>query len=297
MTSKGFHFNYSEFKKFERFVEAAGRNFSRMDAEAALNSALIESIKEFVKQEVRESFQKENGESHRFGEFMAARTQIEIVAQGQRYAIRISGMTEKELYRVDPNAARMTAKDLEGGKDYNLWAMYEAGEFDQASADPGTKSKKAQAKDVGGVLAIRTKSGDTTEFKGSYKGIVANAMDRIRSELKMRLQQAVLHYTKAMVAAALGDAAEKAGRSTQRAGTKGARVVKRQIGVERLPNQMRREVSEQRAKYEQDLAALGVRPVYYKQGSLQVRFQDVATGKFTSNVPTGFKERVIEILR
>lgn len=299
MATPGFHFNYSDFQKFEDFAKHAGREFSQLDGQSILSSDLVSTIKEYVKQEIRESLLNEAGESHRFGIFMAERTQIEVQAQGKRFKLIVSGMSEHDLASAG-GEARIT-RDAEGkvnSKDINLWAMYENGQFDK-SENGGDGGKKAIQKDTGGVLAIRTKRGDTTEFKGSYKGIIAGIMSRIRGELKYRLQDAIMHYTKAIVASGMAEAAEKANRGNKKQGsTRGAPKQRTRSGINRLPTQMRSEVKTESAKYEQALAALGVKVVFFKRGGKNAfAFQNVATGKWTSDVPTGMKERIISVLR
>lgn len=296
MSGKTFRFNYDDLLKFENFVDYWGKEVRSFDnISMADDPDVLDTIQKFVKEQIRQNLvDNTSGANHRFGEFMAKRTQVAIYAKPKSFVVEVSGMTEHELAKVDPEAARISLDDQGTivSKNYNLWAMYENGDFDGEGSD-NKGGVRAQQKDVGAVLAIRKKSKDNNAMDGSKAGMIRSIMNHVRTEIRHRLQEAAIQYVKMAVAGAGEEAAKRAIKSTPSKSKGGGGKAKavRTRNISRLPNEMRRIVAQADKEYEHELAKFGVRLVGMKGG--QTRYQDIKSGRFTATVPTGHKERVM----
>jgi hypothetical protein len=136
--------------------------------------AMMESNKAAIADAASNLIFAEIREIDKIGDFMAARTKIDVSYTGDAIILSVSGMTEEE-------AGRPSKSGGDGdGKDYNLWEWLENG------AGKGEGSKTTYEKDVGGVKATRKKT--AMGAPGKYKGAVADALQSVTFQLADALE-------------------------------------------------------------------------------------------------------------
>lgn len=256
--------------------------------------SVIEAITDYVKQELAESLVNVGSGSNSFGMFMAKRTVVSVDANSKTLMINVSGLTEKQLHQIDPEAGARVSKD--DSKDYNLWAFYESGRFDMASADKDS-NRKAIVKDVGGVVAIREGGKLNQRMDGSREGLVGSIVARIRDNIKDRIAEAAKAHVRMIIAAAGEEAAKKARKRSSGRKASTSKKPKRTVkihGLNKVSNQMRSEAAKHRRDFEQELSKMGASLSIERAGQGHtVKLRD-AKGRYMK-MPTGMKQ--IRILK
>jgi hypothetical protein len=106
----------------------------------------------------------------------------------------------------------MSEKAYQEGKDYNLWEMYEfhGKGIGGVTMNQGTKgNKQVITKDVGGIITVKKKSGESQELRGRA-GLISAVVEQLQAELAVRIAELIQSSALLIVADAGKEAAGKA---------------------------------------------------------------------------------------
>jgi hypothetical protein len=262
---------YQDFLELTDFVEAWGRNLSKIQFQTMLqDSTVIETVTNFVANEIREQTNND-----KFALFMADRTFVEAIPTNRGISFHVGGYSEQEMLEMGRDA-RISQKAIDEGKDYNLWEMYEfhGKGITGVTLKQGTKGAAQKiVKDAGGVVTVKSKTGEAVELKGRA-GLIGAVIDQLRPELAARIAELIGSQAQFLVADAADDAAKK------------ARKLK---GLDKVTN-----VAMQKAakEYKVDLAKLSAQGVTAAPSAQGVILTRGSGGKFVSSPLHGKKVSV-----
>jgi hypothetical protein len=199
---------YKDFMELSKFTETWKAGLSKANfQEAIMSGDIVQTVADFIADEIRESTNHD-----KFAVFMANRTYVVAVVTSRGVTFEVGGYSEKEMKKeFKYEGARISQNALDQKKDYNLWEMYEfhGKGITGVTLEQGQKGNaKAIVKDVGGVITVKKRSGESMDLKGR-SGLISAIVSQLRPELAIRIGELIASSAALQIAAITKEAASK----------------------------------------------------------------------------------------